>query len=108
MYILSINFSVGPLVLECSLDADLIMCVSSYQVELNKTLCSFNGNTAVPCMRADHFVRQYLNSLSYTGTLPYDIHHDVKGLPVGIYFFTVAATGVFESIAQSIVEYYGE
>ena len=42
-------FPVLPLMLDCSVDAESIICTSNNELDTNKTLCSFNDDTAVPC-----------------------------------------------------------
>ena len=49
MYVVFLN-SVGPLVLDCSLSTQTeIECLSSNQLDLNKTVCSFRGVNVDKC-----------------------------------------------------------
>ena len=49
--VVCVNFSVGPLVLECFLNGMLeVTCTSSNQLAPNETVCFFNGDTTDPCM----------------------------------------------------------
>ena len=47
---LYVNFSVGPLALECSLNDMLeVTCTSNNKLAPNETICSFNGDMTGPC-----------------------------------------------------------
>jgi uncharacterized protein YegL len=81
-----LEHTVGPLVLDCSLNQQMeIECLSSNQLDLNQTVCSFRGNTMDHCI------------------LPYKI--DVKGWPLGTHEIHVSATDVFGSLAEAAFEY---
>ena len=109
VYVVFLSFSVGPLVLDCSLSPQMeIECLSSNQLDLNQTVCSFRGSTMDHCKYPFSFKLSpfQTHTLISTGILPYKI--DVKGWPLGTHVILVSATDVFGSSAEAAFEYIGE